>query len=255
MNSKQRADLADALLALGDDEMILAHRDSEWTGHAPILEEDIAFANIALDEMGHAGLWYRLVASLRDEDPERLPDQLVFHRTAEDFRCVRLVEQPRGDWAFTIVRQYLFDSAEQVRLQALLSHPHAPLAQTAAKILNEERYHIRHVQAWVTRLAGGTQESGWRMQTALDLLWPLAGQLFQPMAGEPELVEAGFWPDSLALGRTWTSDVEAFLAKQGLVTHLEAAVNDSGRQEHSSYLEPMLNEMQSVARLEPDGEW
>jgi ring-1,2-phenylacetyl-CoA epoxidase subunit PaaC len=249
-----RALLADALLALADDELVLGHRDSEWTGHAPILEEDIAFANIALDELGHAALWYRLVAELRGEDPERTPDGLIFRRSADGFRCIRMVEQPKGDWAFTIVRQYLFDSAEQIRLPALMSHPQGSIAHTAAKVLNEERYHLRHLEAWVTRLAGGTPESGWRMQTALDLLWPLAGQVFQPMADEPVLVEAGLWPDSHLLRQAWESRVEEFLAQRGLMTHLEAAVNDAGRQEHSSYLEPMVQEMQSVARLVPDGE-
>jgi ring-1,2-phenylacetyl-CoA epoxidase subunit PaaC len=252
---ESRALLADALLALADDELVLGHRDSEWTGHAPILEEDIAFANIALDELGHASLWYRLVAELRGEDPERFPDQLVFHRPTDAFRCIRMVEQPKGDWAFTIVRQFLFDSAEQVRLKALMGHPLGSIAHTAAKVLNEERYHIRHLEAWVTRLAGGTPESGWRMQTAFDLLWPLSAQLFQPMPDETALIETGIWPDSLSLGRAWESQVESFLAKRGLVTHLEAAVNDAGRQEHSSYLEPMLNEMQSIARLVPEGEW
>jgi ring-1,2-phenylacetyl-CoA epoxidase subunit PaaC len=255
VNPEQRADLADALLALGDDEMILAHRDSEWTGHAPILEEDIAFANIALDEMGHAGLWYRLVTALRDEDSERYPDRLVFRRTAEAFRNTRMVEQPKGDWAFTIVRQYLFDAAEQVRLRALADHPHGSLAQTAAKILNEERYHLRHQQAWVTRLAQGTEESRRRTQAALDALWPLAAQLFQPLPGEPALVDAGLWPSSTILGEQWRSEAAGFLKECGLTVSLMLPPDEQGRQIHSEFLEPLLAEMQSVARLEPEGEW
>jgi ring-1,2-phenylacetyl-CoA epoxidase subunit PaaC len=255
VNPEQRADLADALLALADDEMILAHRDSEWTGHAPILEEDIAFANIALDEMGHAGLWYRLVAALRDEDPEHYPDRLVFRRTAEAFRNTRVVEQPKGDWAFTIVRQFLFDSAEQVRLRALVDHPHGSLAQTAVKILNEERYHLRHQQAWVTRLAQGTDESRSRMQAALDELWPLAAQLFQPLPGEPALVDAGLWPPSTTLGEQWQSEAAGFLKECGLRVPSKIPPDAPGRHVHSEFLETLVSEMQSVARLEPEGEW
>jgi len=255
VNPELRLALAEVLLALADDEMILAHRDSEWTGHAPILEEDIAFANIALDEMGHAALWYRLVAELRGEDPEHTPDRLVFHRPADGFRNVRLVEQPKGDWAFTIVRQFLFDSAEQVRLKALADHPWASIAQTAVKIRNEERYHLRHLHAWVTRLARGTPESRRRMQVALDQLWPLARQLFQPMPLEATLIEAGVWPPSSELGPQWQTEAESFLTECGLTIPSEAPPPDAGRQVHSVHLEPLVAEMQSVARLVPDGEW
>ena len=255
MNPGLHFSLAEALLALADDELILAHRDSEWTGHAPILEEDIAFANIALDELGHAALWYRLVADLRGEDAERYPDRLVFHRPAGGFRNVRLVEQPKGDWAFTILRQFLFDSAEQVRLKALADHPQASLAQTAVKILTEERYHLRHLRAWVTRLALGTPESRRRMQAALDQLWPLARQLFQPLPDEPLLVEAGAWPASSALATEWQAEAMDFLTECGLTIPAPIPPDESGRQIHTAYLEPLLAEMQSVARLEPQGEW
>jgi len=250
-----RAPLADALLALADDEMILAHRDSEWTGHAPILEEDIAFANIALDEMGHACVWYRLVAELRGEDPEGTPDRLVFRRPAEGFRNIRLVELPKGDWAFTIVRQFLFDSAEQVRLQGLAHSRHAPVAQAAAKILIEERYHDRHLRAWVPRLALGTPESRARMQSALDQAWPFALQIFQPLPGESSLTEAGVWPESTGLGAAWTNAMVDFLVECGLEVPARTPPDDGGRQVHTEHLEPLLAEMQSVARLEPEGRW
>jgi len=255
LNPGLRAPLAEVLLALADDEMILSHRDSEWTGHAPILEEDIAFANIALDEMGHAMLWYRLLAELQGEDPERYPDRLVFHRPPEAFRNVRLVEQPKGDWAFTIVRQFLFDAAEHVRLRALADGRQPSVAQTAAKILNEERYHLRHLRAWVTRLGLGTSESGRRMQAALDSLWTLAHQLFQPLPDEPILVDAGMWPASSRLGSEWQTEAAAFLRESGLKIPAPPPPDDPGRQVHSAYLAPLLAEMQSVARLEPHGDW
>jgi ring-1,2-phenylacetyl-CoA epoxidase subunit PaaC len=154
------------LLALADDELILGHRDSEWTGHAPILEEDIAFANIAQDEIGHASLWYGLVQRLGGAEPDRL----VFFRPPSEYRNAPLVELPKGDWAFSMLRQYLFDAAEAQRLPLLAASAHRPLAEAAAKIRTEEIYHLRHTQAWIERLAQGTAESHGRTQAALDLL-------------------------------------------------------------------------------------
>ena len=144
------------LLAMADDELILGHRNSEWTGHAPILEEDIAFANIAIDEMGHARLWYELYGQRIGS----AVDDLVFFRDPPDFRNVRLVELPRGDWAFSMLRQYLFDAFELARAEALLQSSYRPLAEMAAKIRQEERYHYRHSESWVRRMGLGTAEVG-----------------------------------------------------------------------------------------------
>ena len=175
--------LADYLLALADDELILGHRNSEWTGHAPILEEDIAFANLAQDEIGHARLWYGLVNDLGGPEPDRL----VFFRSAAEYRNAPILELPKGDWAFSMLRQYLFDVGEAQRLPLLAGSPHRPLAEAAAKIRTEEIYHLRHTHAWIERLAQGTQESHRRVQAALDLLWPFAVQLFQPLPGEDRI--------------------------------------------------------------------
>jgi ring-1,2-phenylacetyl-CoA epoxidase subunit PaaC len=168
------AAVAEIALSMADDELILAHRDSEWTGHAPILEEDIAFSNIAQDELGHASLWYDLCSSISGEDPDRL----VFFRSADDYRNVQLVELPIGDWALTIARQYLFDAYELVNLANLANSNHKPLADIAGKIRTEELYHYRHTSSWVRRLGLGTDESNRRTQLALEALWPFAGQLF-----------------------------------------------------------------------------
>lgn len=136
--------LAARLLALADDELILAHRNSEWAGHAPILEEDIALANIALDEMGHAVIWDGLQAESTGDDPDRL----VFFRNPGAYRNVQMVELPKGDWAFTLMRQYLFDAAESVLLTHLRAGAYQPLAEAAAKIATEEVYHLRHSGLW-----------------------------------------------------------------------------------------------------------
>lgn len=244
--------LAHYLLALADDELILAHRNSEWTGHAPILEEDIAFANIALDEMGHAQLWYQRVEALTGQTP----DALAFFRAAPAFRCAQLVELPKGDWAFSMVRQYLFDAAETVRLPALAASAWPPLAETAAKIRTEEIYHYRHTAAWVRRLGLGTAESQRRMQAALDSLWPFALQLFVPLPEEGKLFASGLVPPAEAMQAEWEALVVPFMTSSGLGVPAGREPAATNRAIHSDHLPELLAEMQSVARLEAPGtEW
>jgi ring-1,2-phenylacetyl-CoA epoxidase subunit PaaC len=254
MNPETMRMLAEALTCLADDELILGHRNSEWCGHAPILEEDIAFANISLDEIGHAELWYRIIAGLAGEDPDSYPDQLVYFRPAGEFRNLPLVEFPRGDWAFSMLRQYLFDAAELVRLEALGSTLYKPLGEVARKIYKEELYHYRHSRAWVERLAQGTQESHERMQTALNAQWPYAADLFTPLPGEHFLAAENYLPDSVALGHTWKEMALSFCVQSGLVIPEPQKV-EFNRSRHTPYFDPLLMELQSVARLEPGAAW
>lgn len=249
-----REALAEALLALADDELILGHRASEWCGHAPLLEEDIAFANLALDEIGHAGLWYTRLADLRGEDSARYPDQLVYFRSPSEYRNLQFVELPRGDWAFSLLRQYLFDAAEALRLAALGQSAYRPVAEIARKIQTEEIYHLRHSQAWVKRLSLGTPESHRRMQAALDELWPYTDQVFAPLPGEELLVEENILPASAILDVTWNSQLMTFLQ----TCELDVPKIDRlrlGRSEHTPHLKALLAEMQSVARLDPAAGW
>jgi len=247
--------LANYLTALGDDELILAHRNSEWAGHAPILEEDIAFTNLALDELGHASTWYRLAAELRDDDPDRHPDQLVFWRPASEFRNVRMVELPNGDWAFSMLRQYLFDASEDVRLAALTGSQHVALGQAAAKIRTEELYHLRHTRAWVRRLGLGTKESNGRMQAALGELYPHALQVFAEIDGELELTQAGLVPQSDGLLSSWVALVTGELSGCNLRFPDGGLVKPAGRNEHTRHLERLVAELQEVARLEAGVAW
>lgn len=255
MNEQIKAGLAAALLGMADDELILGHRNSEWSGHAPILEEDIAFANIALDEMGHAIVWYGLHAELVGQDPETYPDQLVYYREVEGFRSIQMVELPKGDWAFTIVRQYLFDVAEAVRSKHLTASKHKPLAEAAAKIRIEEIYHLRHCRAWVRRLGLGTEESHRRMQTALNELWPYAAQMFIPWQDEVQLVELGYLPSSEALRQEWEAEVLPFLAESALtVRNIKAAITNE-RHHHTTHLTSLLDELHEVVRQIPNVNW
>lgn len=255
MNSDLKQALINKLLAMADDEILLAHRDSEWTGHAPILEEDIAFSNIAQDEIGHAAIWYSMLADLAGEDRETYPDQLVFFRDAPAYRNVQLVELPVGDWAFTIVRQYLFDAAEMVRLEQLQQSQYQPVAEAAAKIRKEEMYHYRHTHAWLQRLGLGTAESQRRLQHALSQIWPYAFQIFQPLPDETLLVEAEIVPDPTQLRATWQTLVLPNLEEAELVIPEDAVPVTVPRDQHTDHLTALLTEMQEVARFDPQAEW
>jgi ring-1,2-phenylacetyl-CoA epoxidase subunit PaaC len=243
--------LAAHLLAMADDELILAHRNSEWTGHAPILEEDIAFTNIALDELGHARIWYELHSALSGASA----DELIFFREAGDYRNLRLVELPRGDWAFTMLRQYLFDAFEVVRAEALQHSAYQALADAAAKVLQEERYHYRHTETWIRRLGLGTAESHLRTQTALEKIWPYAAQLFQVIAPELERPPDAIYPELGVLRARWEEMVLPFLADAGLQAPPLNQVVREGRDVHTEHLAQLLEELQEVARQDPDAAW
>ncbi len=251
MDERLQQALADKLLALADDELILGHRNSEWAGHAPILEEDIAFANIAQDEMGHAGIWLDLRCQLTGEKP----DDLVFFREAREFRNVQLVELPKGDWAFTMLRQYIFDVFEGIRLARMRSSAYVPCAEAAAKIMPEELYHLRHTHNWVKRLASGTVESNRRMQHALEQLRPHCGQLFLPSADEALLVEAGIFPQPAELRAEWAGSVLPFLEEVGLAVEGDFDEARAPRNVHTQHLDQLLADLQQVARADPQAEW
>ncbi|ADI14272.1 1,2-phenylacetyl-CoA epoxidase subunit PaaC [Truepera radiovictrix] len=247
MDDALKTALIAKLTALADDELVLAHRNAEWTGHAPILEEDIALANLAQDELGHATLWYELRAALDGSDPDRV----VYFRDASAYRNVPLVELPKGDWALTMLRQFLFDAYEWVLLERLEGSAYAPIAEASAKMRREERFHLQHARAWVERLGLGTEESHRRMQEALGVLWPHTEALFTPLAGDAQLVAAGFAPDVSVLKTPWLALVEPHLKASGLrVPGFQRT--PYGRTRHTEHLEALLEELQAVARLEPD---
>jgi ring-1,2-phenylacetyl-CoA epoxidase subunit PaaC len=245
------------LLAMADDELILGHRNSEWCGHAPILEEDIAFANIALDEIGHASIWYSLIAELKGEDIDKYPDELVFFRNYQDFRNAQLVEMPKGDWAYSMLRQYLFDTLENKRLDMLANSQYEPVAEAAGKIRSEEIYHLRHTTAWVKRLGLGTEESNRRLQRAWGEIWPLTRQLFDPTMEEQLLISVKYVPPAKEIEQRWEKEVLPFLEACGLSIAAKAHQQGSrlGRNQHTTHLKVLVTEMQSVARLDPEARW
>ncbi len=253
--------LAAYLVSMADDELILGHRDSEWTGHSPILEEDIAFSNIAQDEIGHSLVWFTLNEELGGKDP----DWMVFQRPCRDYTCSRFVSYPKGDFAYTVVRQYFFDKAEQVRLTALSQSAYEPLKGASEKILREETYHLLHSQSLLERLGDATEESHARMQRGVDAAFPQALGLFEATDREQELVDAGVATASEHLKQRWLEGVLPVLVLAGLNAPVQG--NNGGRtvlcqpdlggrkKQHTSHLEQIVTDMQSVYQISPGGRW
>ncbi|MEE8170646.1 MAG: 1,2-phenylacetyl-CoA epoxidase subunit PaaC, partial [Phycisphaerae bacterium] len=171
-----RRALVQALLATADDDFLIGHVDSEWTGLAPILEEDIAFSAIAQDEIAHAREWYRLIGELTD----RTADELAYARPPHDYRCAALVVRPDAfDWGAAIARQFYYEHFDALRLERWKASSDSQIAHVAARIAAEEAFHVHHVDDWVRRLAADVAEGRERIQTALDQLWPHAATLFE----------------------------------------------------------------------------
>jgi ring-1,2-phenylacetyl-CoA epoxidase subunit PaaC len=248
------SDLFEYLLRLGDDRLVLGHRLSEWCGHAPILEEDIALANIALDLIGQATLYLHLAAET--EGKGRSEDALAYFREAIEFRNVQLVELPIGDFAFTIMRQFLFDAFSFHQLEELQKSANTELAGIAAKGYKEVRYHLRHSSEWVQRLGDGTEESHARAQKALDDLWRFTGEMFQADEIDDRLLAAGIAPDLRKIEPKWNAVVSDVLRRATLTVPESGHMMSGGRQgRHTEYLGHMLSEMQIVARSHPGAEW
>ena len=208
LDASTRAALAELLLSVADDEFVIGFWDSEWTGIAPMLEEDVATSSVAQDEIGHAKALYELLAELTDADA----DAIAFGRDADDFRHAALLNHARGDWAFSVARRYLYETADAVRLAALARSGHEPLAQLTAKMRREETYHLLHADAWLRRLAEGAPEGRTRLVEALHALWADAQTLFTPLPSEATLLDAALLPESMpALREAWLARVRPVL--------------------------------------------
>jgi ring-1,2-phenylacetyl-CoA epoxidase subunit PaaC len=249
-----RAALFQYLLRLGDDRLVLGHRTSEWCGHAPILEEDIALANIALDLIGQANMLLKLAGEI--EGKGRSEDALAYLRDGIDFRNALMLELPRGDFAFTIVRQFLYGVFAYYQLEGLQSSANVELAGIAAKALKETRYHVRHVGEWVIKLGDGTDESRRRTQTALDDLWRYAGELFIGDAVDEAVAAAGLGPALAPMEPRWRAQVVDVVQRATLTLPADGYAQRGGRAgRHTEHLGHMLSEMQIVARSHPGAQW
>jgi ring-1,2-phenylacetyl-CoA epoxidase subunit PaaC len=260
MNADTR--LFEYLLRLADNGLVLAQRLGDWVGKGPVLEEDIASTNVALDLLGEARLWlaYAGEVEARSAPPGRTEDELAFFRDSADFRNLLLVEQPNGCYADTIARQYLFDQWHVLLLAQLAASCDARIAAVGAKTVKEARYHVERSADWVVRLGDGTGESHARMQAAIDALWTYTGEMFAVDDTEPALIDAGIAADAAALRDPWTSAVHAVLADATLRVPsddwMQGARNRGGRQGiHTEHLSRLLAEMQALPRSHPEARW
>ncbi len=247
--------IKELLYKMGDDAFILGHRNSEWTGIAPTLEEDISFSSVAQDQIGHALAVYTI---LHETLGEPTPDFIGFTRNESDFRCSHLVELPNGEYDFSLIRHFLFDHAEMLRYRALTQSTYTPLAQLAGKIIGELKYHILHANTWVRQLGNATEEAKARLQSSLNELMPYALGMFEPGPNEQALIEDGVFIGEEALKAQWLQSIEAVIRQTQLklpdITTLTPVYG--GRYGyHTEYLQPLLYEMTEVFRIDESAEW
>ncbi len=246
--------LFEYLLRQGDSDLILSHRLSQWIGHAPAIEEELALGNIALDLLGQAQLWLSLAAQTANDG--RDADQLAYRRDAGEFRNVLLVEQLNGDFAFTMTRQFFFDSFHHLLLGALMKSNHASVAAIAAKSIKEVNYHLRRSRDWVLALGDGSDESHRRMESAVDNLWSYTGELFQMDSIDQTLIATGVAVDLAPLHEPWLRDITTTFAEASLaVPQNDWAQRGGKRGVHTEHLGFLLAEMQFLQRAYPNATW
>jgi len=251
-------DLFQYLLRLGDSPLILAQRVGEWVGHGPVLEEDIAQANVGLDLLGQARWWlsYAGEVEARFQLAGRDEDQLAFLREAGEFRNLLLAEQPNGNFADTTARQFLFDAWHLLLLRALARSSDPRIAGIAAKSAKEAAYHVERSGDWVIRLGDGTDESHARMQAAIDDLWMYTGEMFAPDLIELPLIEMGIAADVRELAAPWRQHVDAVLGAATLKAPEGVFMQQGGKRgEHTEHLGHLLAEMQVLPRAHPGARW
>ncbi|MCC3153106.1 1,2-phenylacetyl-CoA epoxidase subunit PaaC [Hymenobacter sp. BT770] len=244
----------DLMYRLADDQLILGHRNSEWNGLGPILEEDIAFSSMAQDKLGHSLQMYSMLHALGEAEP----DTVAFTRNAPQFHCCQLVELPIGEYDFSLTRHFLFDHAELLRFEALASSSYEPLAQVARKLRGELKYHALHANTWMKRLGTATEEAIERMQHSLNFTLPYALGIFEKTDAEPEIISSGLFVGEDELKSRWLESITKVLAQTALempeVTTLTPVFGGRHGQ-HTEFLQPLLDEMAEVFRLDPTADW
>lgn len=254
LTEKHVEGLKELLYKIADDQLIIGHRNSEWTGLGPILEEDIAFSSMAQDKIGHSLAICELLTQLGEAEP----DTIAFTRNDNQFHNCQLVELPIGEYDFSLVRQFFFDHAEAIRFEMLANTVFEPLAMVARKIKGEIKYHTMHADIWLKQLAHGNEESKARIQSALNEAFPFALGIFEPGDFEAELIESGIFAGEKALQDLWLEKITSVVTAAGLRLPDAASVTPvyGGRKGyHTEHLQPLLEEMSEVFRTDPAAEW
>jgi ring-1,2-phenylacetyl-CoA epoxidase subunit PaaC len=246
--------LKELIYKMADDQLILGHRNSEWTGLGPVLEEDIAFSSMAQDKIGQSLALYEILHQMGESDP----DTIAFMRNASQFHCCHLVEYPIGEYEFSLMRHFMFDHAELLRFESLAHSAFEPLSLLSRKLKGEIKYHTMHADVWIAQLGPANAESNQRMQQALQTVFPLALGIFEQGPHEKTLIDEGIFIGENALKVLWLDRISPIIAKAGLQMPDILTVTPSygGRfGEHTPYLQPMLDEMTEVFRIDPAAEW
>jgi ring-1,2-phenylacetyl-CoA epoxidase subunit PaaC len=241
-------------LRRADDALVLGHRLSEWCGHAPALEEDMALANMGLDLLGQARELYAYAAKVEAKDNDE--DKFAYLRDVRQYRNLLLVEQPNGDFARTMVRQFFYAVFADLYWRAMMRSSDATLAAIAAKSEKESAYHVRHSSEWIVRLGDGTEESHRRAQTAIDDLWAYTGEMFAVDDSERGLIDRGIAVDPASLRAQWLKTVSGVVAEATLALPKSDWMQQGGRSgRHSEHLGHLLSELQSMQRSFPGATW
>lgn len=246
--------LKELLYKMADDQLIIGHRNSEWTGFGPLLEEDIAFSSMAQDKIGHSLALYTILHELGESDP----DTVAFTRNANQFHNSIFTELPNQEYDFSLVRHFLYDTAEALRFQLLTNSTCEPLAQVARKVRGELRYHTLHAKTWVKQLGSATEESVSRLQKSLEQAMPYALGMFEESPYEKEIIEGGIFEGEKKLKELWMAKVEETISQTSL--HLPdwkivQPITGGRIGKHTEHLQPLLDEMSEVFRLDPGAEW
>jgi len=246
--------LKELLYKMADDQLILGHRNSEWTGMGPLLEEDIAFSSMAQDKIGHSLALYNLLHQLGESDP----DTVAFTRQASRFHNCVLVELPNAEYDFSLIRHFLYDTAESLRFEALTRSSYEPLSQLATKIRGELRYHTLHANTWIRQLGSATPESIHRLQKSLEYALPYALGIFEVSPFEPELMANKIFEGEASIQEKWLEQIQKIISQTSL--HLPEIKTiqplTGGRTgKHSEHLQPLLDEMSEVFKIDPTAEW
>lgn len=248
------SNLSNYTLHLADNSLILGHRNSEWTGHGPILEQDIALSNIALDQIGQARSLYQYAAEIIGG--EETEDTLAYFRDENEFRNCLLVEQDNGDWGKTILRQFLFSAYQYPLYEGMINSGDDRLSAIAEKSLKEVTYHLRWSSEWVIRLGKGTEESHTRMQNAVKQLWMFTSELYTPAEYEMLIVQDNVTADFVKIKTAWNRRVGDVMMAAGLDIPANVQMMTGGKEgRHTHYLKELLGEMQYMQRTYPGAEW
>ncbi len=246
--------IKELLYKMADDLLIIGHRNSEWTGLGPILEEDISFSSMAQDKIGQSQAIFQLLHELGEQEP----DTVAFMRGAAQFHNAQFLELPNGEYDFSLVRHFLFDHADQLRFEALANSSYEPLAKVAKKVKGELKYHVFHANTWLVKLGQANENSHNRMQAALNLAWNYALGMFEESAHEDALITEGIFEGELALRDKWLATITPIILKAGLQIPASSEWQPvyGGRIcKHTEHLSPLVEEMSEVFRYDPTAEW